>query len=130
MHKAVKIEVHRREGSHPLPDPVVIVGDRIFASAFAVLLGWSHTAPEEWEGVHKCDVYIHFDDGKVYQSRYELRQNNNRSLPDYIGNFLLFASGECKPHQWTQQQYDMVLGRNPSLKEEAKVWKASYLFAD
>lgn len=124
FHKPVSIALHRAEGK--TDDATATT----FAEATKKLREWSWTAPKEGGGYHKCDFKITFSDGSVYEGRFDLNDGPVAFLADHCQKYLNFASGRVKPHKYTDEQWAVILNRNPKHKEECNNWLDNYHFND
>lgn len=122
MHKIKCIILTRYEGFKT--DPITVHSCK---EADQVFLQWAKTVPRI--GYDKCGYVIYFDNGELYQGRYDLARKNNPCLEKYIVDFLKFASGRFKPTRLTQQQYQTILNRNLNLTKIACNYLDNYNFS-
>ena len=93
--KATRITLDRAEGPVALCVKRELTGQHVFAQADRVLAQWWKTAPHL--GYHKVDFTIHYEDGEVYQGRYDLGEDH-LALGRHIHDFCLVMSGmESRP---------------------------------
>jgi hypothetical protein len=127
FYEAVEIKLERFEG-HKF-DSFMPVTVKTFAEATDLLYKWSHTAPEEGHGYDKCGITIKFNDGAIYETRYDLTRKVV-PLDDHCCNGLSYTSGRCRPARATKQQWDAVLNRNPEHTKKCKDFLYNYHFRD
>jgi len=71
-----------------------------FETADAILRKWARTAPK-WEGYNKVDFRVIWEDGEIYEGRYDLvHQDTTRAdLAGHMKDFCSFHGGLwCPPH--------------------------------
>lgn len=80
-----------------------------FAEANHVLWQWSATAPNL--GYHKVDFRVTFEDGEVFEGRYDMKPNleGEGPLEDHIQRFVGFYSGQWRPRWMTAERYAAAL---------------------
>lgn len=93
--------------------PVALLGTRTvssFEDADSVLRRWAETAPEGGS-YDKCDFKITYEDGEIYEGRYDLKRLDYEwpSLRKHVSEFLRFISGTDKPAHLTDEQYQRVV---------------------
>lgn len=95
-----------------------IIGENIWQRAQDQLDKWANELDAKIPGYCKVDFTIVYADENVYEGRIDVKNfmsdsyvgmGNNLSL--HVLQFMKFASGEGKPRQMTQEQYEMVLNR-------------------
>jgi hypothetical protein len=109
---------------------VATIGD-----ATCLLIQMARDAPTM--GYDKTDFRITWEDGYIYEGRYDLhhlgqqQENPNRSidLADHVRGFVLFCSGTRRPHHLTEEQYEQCLKTwemTPDKRQECLDWLAKY----
>lgn len=81
-----------------------------FHKANQILRLWSDTAPKG--GCYdKCDFKITFDDGSVYEGRYDLKHWKDEvpNLGNHVRDFVTFMAGQRKPGWMTDEQWKKAL---------------------
>jgi hypothetical protein len=104
--------------------------------ATCVLMQMAHDAPTL--GYDKTDFRITWEDGYVYEGRYDLhhisqqQENPNRciDLADHIRGFILFCSGTRRPHHLSEEEYEKILVMyamtTPEKRQACLDWLAKY----
>lgn len=124
--KTKTIWLHRAEGEIG-PDSTATVAT--WAEAESVLRGWSHTAPEDGS-YHKCDFKITYEDGQVYDGRYDLTQPRDVTLEEHVRHFVEVGSGYRRPAKWDEKTHQMILNRNPELTKSLGIFREKYAIGD
>ena len=92
-----------------------------------MLHSWASTAPKEG-GYDKCDFEIEFEDGQLYQGRYDLVHWSVKSpsLQRHVQDFLTFLAGTRRPLHMKQEDYDRYLSTLGTEKESAAEFLKTY----
>lgn len=112
--RAREIWLRRAEGRFSECVETVVRGPHVWASANAVLRKWSHTAPGEGGGYHKCDFRILWEgvDGdledETYEGRFDLTKHPE-TLERHILDFCECYSGRRKPTHMKSSDYERFL---------------------
>lgn len=126
--KMVSITLNRAEGNiSECNKPESVIS---FEAATDVLRRWSATAPGPNDGCHKIDYQIIFDNEKVFSGQYDLINGSVIPLDDYCCRLLKYSSGKEKPSKYTNEQWSMILSRNPKFLVECGIFLHSYHFRD
>lgn len=101
--KVKEVFLERAEG--PVADCIKVTVPSL-AEATNTLMRWSWTAPKDL-GYDKCDFRVTFEDGEVYEGRYDLKRGlkDEGSLQHHIVSFIEFYAGKHKPPHLTEQKY-------------------------
>jgi hypothetical protein len=110
---AIRIDLERVEGTREecvkvSVLPVVEDNDpEVWLNSDAILRRWGRTAPATG-GYDKCDFAVHFDDGEVYEGRYDLVHPSVEapSLARHVQRFL-----RCHALRWIPERYSDAAGR-------------------
>jgi hypothetical protein len=108
MKIAVKsVKVARAEGmAHECITETVAT----LAAATDLLRRWSHTAPKTG-GYDKCDFWIEYEDGQVYEGRFDMKYMlaDEESLEKHVQSHLMFIAGLWMPSHLTRKKYEDYL---------------------
>ncbi len=61
--------------------------------------------PHDMLGYYKCDFKITFQDGFVYEGRYELSRHERVPLCDHVRRFCEISRGRWRPSRMSEEQY-------------------------
>jgi hypothetical protein len=111
MEKVRVKEIWLRRAEGPTQD----LGERLvtsFEAADAVLRNWAQTAPK-WEGYHKVDFRVIWEDGEIYEGRYDLvRQDMTQAnLAQHMHEFCSFHGGLWCPSHMKKEVYEQFIER-------------------
>ena len=106
--KPMKIILTRAEGEIGVDsfDPTEAAS---FREADSILRKWALTAPKKL-GYNKVDFKVIFDDGEIYEGRYDLKYKDKAeaSLENHMKDFLRFLAG-LSPAWMSEKQYAQFL---------------------
>lgn len=118
MINARKIFLHRAEGkrcpSYTLSATSGGNPSDVWREADSVLYRWSITAPKQ--GYDKCDFQIEFDDGAVYNGRFDLK-HCDIEIPDlsrHVSSHVKFFTGKHCPHWMDEEKYKSIIKNTSS----------------
>ncbi|MEN7527898.1 hypothetical protein [Cupriavidus sp. DL-D2] len=94
-----------------------------FHGADWILHRWSSTAPEKG-GYDKCDFRIEWENGMVYEGRYDLKhwRVEHPSLSCHVLGFIEFSIGKACPHHMRQERYEAYVQQNLETKEQCQAF--------
>jgi len=125
----IKVIVHRAEGPSSECVAKEFVGVDALTDAQSQMFVWSRSAPKKG-GYDKCDFWIHFADGRVYQGRYDLTHtgwdDNDDSIRVHVWKFMKFISGQRRPGHLDDRRYGQVMKRYEHLKDDAIKFLEAY----
>lgn len=110
MIKATKITILWSEASNN--ENIEFTGDNVFGQANAYLKRLARTLPEKHLGYYKTKFRIEYEDGVVYEGRYDLKRHDviYGNIGRHVRQFCEFYSGRRKPDHMTEQEYRGLLG--------------------
>ena len=124
-----KVIVHRAEGPSHECVTKEFTGTDALGDAQHQMMLWSYSAPKDG-GYDKCDFWIHFADGYVYQGRYDLtatgRDSSDDSIRTHVFLFMQFIAGKRRPLHLNEKQYAQVMKRYEHLKDDAVKFLETY----
>lgn len=88
------------------------------------------------DGYDKCDFKIEFEDGTVYDGRYDAEgmRKGGGGLAQHVRQHLEFISGEGRPYHMNDRDYKNCIARmkerEPTICENAKSFLANYSLED
>lgn len=120
------IILERGEGPSELCDRPVAV--KTWAQADEVLWQWAETAP--LSGYDKVDFLVVWNDGELYQGRFDLRRQDGlygNHLPRHIRQFAGVYAGERKPAHLSEERWNRFLETiSPATREHYGKVLATY----
>ena len=136
MHKIVKVEFpfsenHRFQRMYQNPGPSF----KTIEEANAFLRFIAHESPTK--GYDKTDFRTVWEDGEVYEGRYDLHHidqnqenpNGRIDLADHIRAWVRFLTGDHCPAHMTQERYQLCLQQMGDHSEEARRFLELYELA-
>ncbi len=123
MIKAIKIEMERAEGPKNLCKGKEAFTQNPWMDANAWLIANSSTAPKSG-GYDKCDFYVHFEDGYVYEGRIDIKHYTCEKVETVAGHIRQFFGfylhdKAYRPSHLTDRQWE-DWGKNPTRIENSK----------
>ena len=118
--KIKSITIHRAEG--PTRDCVKKVYNTLMEAEKRIL---DIRRSINHDGYDKCDFVIEFEDGNIYQGRYDAHsmKKSDYTLTEHVKSNLEFHASLCCPSHMTKLSYEAFLNRcegvNPGSKQHA-----------
>lgn len=87
-----------------------------FAEADALIRQMAATAPEDGIRYDKVDFVVTWENGNVYEGRFDMRRHDTiyrKHLQRQIKGFLRYLAGEYRPSDMTPEEYAEVVAGRP-----------------
>lgn len=115
--KIREVRVERIEG--PVRSSPSVVTGTSLSSVSSRVADWALTAPKAVDGYDKCHIRVEWEDGRVYETRYDLTRDEGVDLASHVRGDIAYFAGLRRPLRLTDEQYAMVVRRNSSPARQA-----------